>query len=200
LKGVPVYISALRIYELSLNALNGRLKLTGESRPSYYLRYVTVWSRNGDPASLVCFHKGCKVDRRHESEMAREHNFADAWECAGLIESLIGLAVQYAQPDIYDERGEFVPMEDRTVLDPKFLANGLEALSKQGMWTGEAIKGLLRSAPEVSVCDDRVKHVRGRTAVTIWGSTLGIKRSGNDIKGVDIPYFPHLYSIHESRS
>lgn len=136
--------------------------------------------------SLECFRKkfdGYMDRTAQEVHLGNPH----AWVDAGAIECVIAHTVQYAQERVYDVNGQLVPLEGRTVLDPQYLADRLDALKKEGNWSRAALQQLLETAPVKKIKDVDITGVAKRSAVLKWERRLeeNLKKCSG---GIDI-YF-----------
>jgi hypothetical protein len=183
--------------ELALDLLRSRAN--GSLGDPYNLRYVVAWSNDGGHPSLECFYPGDKIDEHTAFMASLPQGNESAWEYAGLVECLIAHAVQYSQENVYDEEGQLVDGKVRTVLDPQYLANGLDALERAHRWNKNDLEKLLQIAPERATRDVTVSDANKRIAVLRWQSLLIAKRKKNGVDGVVMPRVapvdePPLYS------
>lgn len=180
LKGLPVYVPAETMRQLALGLLKDRI--SGIVEDPYNVRFILVCCSKGGVPSLECFHPGDRMDNQTALMASSSQGCDSAWEYAGLIECLVAHAVQYSQEAVYNEEGQLVSMEERTVLDPVFLANSLDVLRKERRWNECEIEELLRVAPVRGIGDVNLVNVQKRVAVLRWQSLLGakVKRSGVD--------------------
>lgn len=149
---------------------------------------VALRNDEGD-LSLQCFR--AKFDG-YMDRIAQEVHLGNphAWVDAGAIECVIAHTVQYAQECAYDVNGRLVPPKDRTVLDPRYLADGLDALKKEGNWSRSALQELLEAAPVNNIEDVDITNVAKRAAVLKWQRRLAknLKKNSGEIETFSLPY------------
>ena len=185
LKAFPVYVPAETMRKLALDLLSSRVN--GSPGDPFNLRYLVAWPNDSGFLSLECFYLGSKIDESTALVASLPQGDDRAWEYAGLVECVIAHAVQYSQESVYDQEGRLVSGKDRTVLDPQYLADGLDALDRAGRWNGKEIEKLLQVVPVKAIGDVTMANARKLLGVLSWQRLLAQKRKKNGVDGVVIP-------------